>query len=155
MIRSTLSEIWASPSALLLPGYFNYWRGGCRHDSKWALQEGFRSVTNILRGIKRRKTLIKADILAKTIIAEEAVVRKAGGKFKMNPLFPSTVAKIKTVITFPPPPSNTNPTNKNKDARKGSACSGWCLDKCRNRVDKRESTSSLPLFSWLSFRIGS
>ena len=40
---------------------------------------------------------IEADILAKTIISEEAVVRKAGGKFKMNPLFPSTVAKIKTV----------------------------------------------------------
>jgi obg-like ATPase 1 len=40
------------------------------------------------------------DILAKTIISEEAVVRKAGGKFKMNPLFPSTVAKIKTVSNF-------------------------------------------------------
>ncbi|PMD61554.1 uncharacterized protein K444DRAFT_652245 [Hyaloscypha bicolor E] len=30
------------------------------------------------------------DILAKAITSEEAVVRKAGGKFKMNPLFPST-----------------------------------------------------------------
>ncbi|CZS95185.1 probable GTP-binding protein [Rhynchosporium graminicola] len=38
------------------------------------------------------------DILAKTIISEEAVVRKAGGKFKMNPLFPSTVAKIKAML---------------------------------------------------------
>ncbi|KAL2063450.1 hypothetical protein VTL71DRAFT_5255, partial [Oculimacula yallundae] len=38
------------------------------------------------------------DILAKTIVSEEAVVRKAGGKFKMNPLFPSTVAKIKTLL---------------------------------------------------------
>ncbi|TVY84957.1 Obg-like ATPase [Lachnellula suecica] len=38
------------------------------------------------------------DILAKTIIAEEATVRKAGGKFKMNPLFPSTTAKIKTML---------------------------------------------------------
>ena len=37
------------------------------------------------------------DIIAKTIISEEAVVRKAGGKFKMNPLFPSTVAKIQKV----------------------------------------------------------
>jgi obg-like ATPase 1 len=37
------------------------------------------------------------DILAKTIIAEEATVRKAGGKFKMNPLFPSTTGKIKAV----------------------------------------------------------
>jgi hypothetical protein len=41
--------------------------------------------------------LTKEDILAKTIIAEEAVVRKAGGKFKMNPLFPSTTAKITAV----------------------------------------------------------
>ncbi|KAH8801099.1 P-loop containing nucleoside triphosphate hydrolase protein [Hyaloscypha sp. PMI_1271] len=38
------------------------------------------------------------DILAKTIISEEAVVRKAGGKFRMNPLFPSTVAKIKAML---------------------------------------------------------
>ena len=45
----------------------------------------------------RREVLMKRDILAKTIISEEAVVRKAGGKFKMNPLFPSTVAKIKAV----------------------------------------------------------
>ncbi|KAG4419252.1 hypothetical protein IFR04_007571 [Cadophora malorum] len=37
-------------------------------------------------------------ILAKTIVSEEAVVRKAGGKFKMNPLFPSTVAKIKAML---------------------------------------------------------
>jgi obg-like ATPase 1 len=43
--------------------------------------------------------LIGVDILAKTIIFEEAVVRKAGGKFRMNPLFPSTVAKIKAVRT--------------------------------------------------------
>ncbi len=27
-------------------------------------------------------------------IAEEATLTKAGGKFKMNPLFPSTVVKI-------------------------------------------------------------
>lgn len=39
----------------------------------------------------------REDILAKTIIAEEATVRKAGGKFKMNPLFPSTTGKIKAV----------------------------------------------------------
>lgn len=38
------------------------------------------------------------DILAKTIVSEEAVVRKAGGKFKMNPLFPSTVTKIKAML---------------------------------------------------------
>jgi hypothetical protein len=38
-----------------------------------------------------------SDILAKTIISEEAVVRKAGGKFRMNPLFLTTVAKIKAV----------------------------------------------------------
>jgi len=46
-----------------------------------------------------RDVLIGVDILAKTIISEEAVVRKAGGKFRMNPLFPSTVAKIKAVRT--------------------------------------------------------
>jgi len=38
------------------------------------------------------------DILAKTIIAEEASVRKAGGKFKMNPLFPSTTKKIQEML---------------------------------------------------------
>jgi obg-like ATPase 1 len=48
---------------------------------------------------KYRDMLIGVDILAKTIIFEEAVVRKAGGKFRMNPLFPSTVAKIKVVRT--------------------------------------------------------
>ena len=35
------------------------------------------------------------DILAKAKIAEEAIVRKAGGKFKMLPLFDETTAKIK------------------------------------------------------------
>jgi obg-like ATPase 1 len=43
---------------------------------------------------------MKTDILAKTTISEEEVVRKAGGKFKMNPLFPSTVAKIKAVCNL-------------------------------------------------------
>ncbi|RDL41403.1 GTP-binding protein YchF [Venustampulla echinocandica] len=38
------------------------------------------------------------DILQKQIVAEEAIVRKAGGKFKMNPLFPSTTAKIKEML---------------------------------------------------------
>ncbi|TVY37956.1 Obg-like ATPase [Lachnellula occidentalis] len=38
------------------------------------------------------------NILAKTIISEEATVRKAGGKFKMNPLFPSTTTKIKAML---------------------------------------------------------
>ncbi|EHK99678.1 putative Obg-like ATPase 1 [Glarea lozoyensis 74030] len=42
------------------------------------------------------------DILAKTIISEEAVVRKAGGKFKMNPLFPSTVEKIRAKSKYLP-----------------------------------------------------
>lgn len=37
------------------------------------------------------------DILQKQIVAEEATVRKAGGKFKMNPLFPSTTAKVQAV----------------------------------------------------------
>jgi hypothetical protein len=31
------------------------------------------------------------------MISEEAVVRKACGKFKINPLFPSTIAKIQAV----------------------------------------------------------
>ncbi|KAF2812262.1 uncharacterized protein BDZ99DRAFT_263678 [Mytilinidion resinicola] len=38
------------------------------------------------------------DILQKTKIAEEATVRKAGGKFKMLPLFDETTAKIKTML---------------------------------------------------------
>jgi obg-like ATPase 1 len=38
-----------------------------------------------------------ADILAKTKVTEEATVRKAGGKYKMLPLFDETTAKIKTV----------------------------------------------------------
>ena len=37
------------------------------------------------------------DILAKAKVAEEATVRKAGGKFKMLPLFNETTAKIKEV----------------------------------------------------------
>lgn len=37
------------------------------------------------------------DILAKAKVAEEAIVRKAGGKFKMLPLFDETTAKIKAV----------------------------------------------------------
>lgn len=47
------------------------------------------------------RKLIGIDILQKQIIAEEATVRKAGGKFKMNPLFPSTTAKIKEVCLLP------------------------------------------------------
>ncbi|KAF4635146.1 hypothetical protein G7Y89_g2945 [Cudoniella acicularis] len=35
---------------------------------------------------------------ASFIIAEEATVRKAGGKFKMNPLFPSTTTKIREML---------------------------------------------------------
>jgi len=38
------------------------------------------------------------DILGKTIIAEEAIVKKAGGKYKMLPLFTSTTAKIKELL---------------------------------------------------------
>lgn len=37
------------------------------------------------------------DILQKTIIAEEAIVRKAGGKYKMLPLFTETTTKIQAV----------------------------------------------------------
>lgn len=37
------------------------------------------------------------DILQKTIIAEEALVRKAGGKYKMLPLFTETTTKIRAV----------------------------------------------------------
>jgi obg-like ATPase 1 len=39
----------------------------------------------------------RTDILAKTKVLEEAAVRKAGGKYKMLPLFDETTAKIKTV----------------------------------------------------------
>ncbi|KAJ5228470.1 hypothetical protein N7489_009178 [Penicillium chrysogenum] len=38
------------------------------------------------------------DILAKAKVAEEAIVRKAGGKFKMLPLFDETTAKIKELL---------------------------------------------------------
>jgi obg-like ATPase 1 len=38
------------------------------------------------------------DILAKAKVAEEAIVRKAGGKFKMLPLFDETTAKIKALL---------------------------------------------------------
>ena len=43
------------------------------------------------------KTKNVADILAKTIVAEVAIVKKAGGKYKMLPLFDETSAKIKDV----------------------------------------------------------
>ena len=38
------------------------------------------------------------DFLGKAIIAEEAIVRKAGGKFKMLPLFYETTGKIKALL---------------------------------------------------------
>ncbi|RDW87660.1 Obg-like ATPase 1 [Coleophoma crateriformis] len=38
------------------------------------------------------------NILQKTIIAEEAIVRKAGGKYKMLPLFTETTTKIKAML---------------------------------------------------------
>jgi hypothetical protein len=72
------------------------------------------------------------DILAKTIISEEAVVRKAGGKFKMNPLFPSTVAKIKTVH-LPSSPLSYLLTNT-PDARARPTCPRRRLDNSRNRA---------------------
>lgn len=37
------------------------------------------------------------DILEKQIVAEEAIVRKAGGKYKMLPLFTETTTKIRAV----------------------------------------------------------
>jgi hypothetical protein len=48
-------------------------------------------------GAVQRSSLIKSDILAKTKVLEEATVRKAGGKYKMLPLFDETTAKIKKV----------------------------------------------------------
>ncbi|KAK3682125.1 P-loop containing nucleoside triphosphate hydrolase protein [Podospora appendiculata] len=38
------------------------------------------------------------DILQRAIVAEEAIVRKAGGKFKMLPLFYETTGKIKALL---------------------------------------------------------
>ncbi|KAF4949396.1 hypothetical protein FSARC_13486 [Fusarium sarcochroum] len=38
------------------------------------------------------------DILQKTIIAEEAIVKKAGGKYKMLPLFTETTTKIREML---------------------------------------------------------
>jgi obg-like ATPase 1 len=45
-------------------------------------------------------TKLNQDILAKTKVLEEATVRKAGGKYKMLPLFDETTAKIKEVRQF-------------------------------------------------------
>lgn len=67
------------------------------------MQEGFRHAPPIRFGQETRADIKGEDILAKTIIAEEATVRKAGGKFKMNPLFPSTTGKIKAVCSLKPP----------------------------------------------------
>ncbi|KAF1949047.1 hypothetical protein CC80DRAFT_497812 [Byssothecium circinans] len=38
------------------------------------------------------------DILQKTIVAEELIVKKAGGKYKMLPLFTETTIKIKAML---------------------------------------------------------
>ncbi|KAK1472751.1 GTP-binding protein YchF [Colletotrichum tamarilloi] len=38
------------------------------------------------------------DILAKTIVAEELIVKKAGGKYKMLPLFTETTTKIQAML---------------------------------------------------------
>lgn len=38
------------------------------------------------------------DILQRTIVAEEQIVRKAGGKYKMLPLFTETTTKIKALL---------------------------------------------------------
>lgn len=38
------------------------------------------------------------DILQRTIVAEEQIVRKAGGKYKMLPLFTETTTKIKAML---------------------------------------------------------
>jgi obg-like ATPase 1 len=40
------------------------------------------------------------DILDKAIVAEELIVRKAGGKYKMLPLFTETTTKIRAVSHF-------------------------------------------------------
>lgn len=45
-----------------------------------------------------------SDILQRTIIAEEAIVKKAGGKYKMLPLFTETTTKIKAVSARNLPP---------------------------------------------------
>jgi len=70
------------------------------------------------------------DILSKTIIAEEAVVRKAGGKFKMNPLFPSTVAKIQKVRSLKTMKSQmfTYLIRPEIASRGRYACARWNLD---------------------------
>jgi hypothetical protein len=53
------------------------------------------AVTDTIQSELCKKDL---DILAKTIVAEEAIVRKAGGKYKMLPLFNETTAKIKALL---------------------------------------------------------
>jgi obg-like ATPase 1 len=48
--------------------------------------------------IQNELCLKDLDILQKTIVAEDAIVRKAGGKYKMLPLFTETTAKIKAML---------------------------------------------------------
>lgn len=52
------------------------------------------------------------DILAKQIVAEELIVKKAGGKYKMLPLFTETTTKIKEVSEKQTPIRNENKTDK-------------------------------------------
>lgn len=72
-----------------------------RYNPKRALQErsGLVFLIDCLSLLPETNMLINrdTDILQKTIVAEEAIVRKAGGKYKMLPLFTETTTKIKTV----------------------------------------------------------
>lgn len=61
---------------------------------------------------KKLKLTQMLDILAKQIVAEELIVKKAGGKYKMLPLFTETTTKIKEVSEKQTPIRNENKTDK-------------------------------------------
>lgn len=70
-----------------------------RYNSKRALQErsGFVSSSCVYCLFVSALNDHNTDILQRTIVAEEAIVKKAGGKYKMLPLFTETTTKIRTV----------------------------------------------------------
>ena len=93
MTRSTPSGTWVSSAKpLKLTKLIS---ASSRYHPKRALQEGSRFV--LPSELAWHQLTPVLDILQKTIIAEEAIVKKAGGKYKMLPLFTETTTKIRAV----------------------------------------------------------